>query len=149
MSHACTPILVGVAFLVLGILLLSKRAKFPFLTMDYNPWSSKNLIDRNRLKKFMQVVIDVKYMHTNFSGRGLSGFGDIAISKTAKYPFLSMDYSPWSSKNLIDWNRLKKFMQVGIDVKCMHTNFSGRAFPGFGDIASFKNGQISLSEHGL
>ena len=68
MSHACTPILVGVAFLVSGILLLSKRAKFPFLTMDYNPWSSKNLIDRNQLKKFMQVVIDVKYMHTNLVG---------------------------------------------------------------------------------
>ena len=44
--------------------------------MDYSPWSSKNLIDRNRLKKFMQVGIDVKCMHTNFGGRGLSGFGD-------------------------------------------------------------------------
>ena len=149
MSYACTPIWVGVAFLVSGLLLLSKRAKFPFLTMDYNPWSSKNLIDQNQLKKFMQVVIDVKYMHTNFSGRGLSSFRDIAISKTAKYPFLSMDYSPWSSKNLIDRNRLKKLMQVGIDVKCMHTNFSGCALPSFGDIANFKNGQISLSEHGL
>ena len=73
----------------------------------------------------------------------------LLLSKTAKFPFLSMDYSPWSSKNLIDWNRLKKFMQVGIDVKCMHTNFSGRALPSFGDIATFKNGQISLSEHGL
>ena len=92
MSHACTPILVGVAFLVSEILLLSKMAKFPFLSMDYSPWSSKNLIDRN-------------------------------------------------------W--LKKFMQVGTDVKCMHTNFSGRACPGFGDIATFKNGQISLSDHGL
>ena len=92
MSSACTPILVGVHFPVLEILLLSK---------------------------------------------------------TAKFPFLSMDYSPWSSKNLIDWNRLKKFMQVGIDVKCMHTNFSGHALPSFGDIATFKNGQISLSEHGL
>ena len=88
-------------------------------------------------------------MHINFGGRDLSGFGDIAISKTAKFPFLSMDYSPWSSKNLIDRNRLKKFMQVGTDVKCMHTNFSGRAFPGFGDITTFKNGQISLSDHGL
>ena len=95
----------------------------------------------------MQVVIDVKYMHTNFGGCGLSG--DIAISKTAKFFFLSMDYSPWSSKNLIDRNRFKKFMQVGIDVKCMPTNFSGRALPGFGDIATFKNGQFSLSEHGL
>ena len=44
--------------------------------MDYSPWSSKNSIDRNRLKKFMQVEIDVKCMHTDFGGRGLSGFGD-------------------------------------------------------------------------
>ena len=51
-------------------------AKFPFQPMDYSPWSSKILIDRNRLKKFMQVGIDVKCMHTNFGGRGLSGFGD-------------------------------------------------------------------------
>ena len=57
----------------------------------------------------MQVVIDVKYMHTNFGGHGFFGFGDIAISKTAKFPFLSMDYSPWSSKNLIDRNWLTYF----------------------------------------
>ena len=88
MSHACTPILMGVVFLVSEILLLSKTAKFPFLSMDYSPWSSKNLIDRNRLKKFMQVVVDVKYMHTNFGGRDFPGFGDIAISKTAKFHFL-------------------------------------------------------------
>ena len=78
MSSACTPILVGVTFLVLEILLLLKMAKIPFLTMDYSPWSSKNLIDRNRLKKLMQVGIDVKYMHTNFGGHDLPGFGDIA-----------------------------------------------------------------------
>ena len=58
MSNACTPILVGVTSPVSKILVLSKTAKFPFLTMDYSPWSSKNLIDRNRLKKFMQVGID-------------------------------------------------------------------------------------------
>ena len=40
-------------------------------------------------------------------------------------------------------------MQVGIDVKFMHTNFGGRGLSGFGDIATFKNGQISLSGHGL
>ena len=91
--------------------------------MDYSPWSSKNLIDRNRLKKFMQVGTDVKYMHTNFGGHDVSGFGDIAISKTAKFPFLSMDYSPWSSKNVINQNRLKKFMQVGTDVKCIYSQF--------------------------
>ena len=27
----------------------------------------------------------------------------------------------------------KKFMQVGIDVKCMHTDFGGRGLSGFGD----------------
>ena len=44
-----------------------------------------------------------------------------------------MDYSPWSSENLIDQNQLKKFMHVGIDVKCMHTDFGGRGLFGFGD----------------
>ena len=70
-------------------------------------------------------------------------------SKTANFSFLTMDYSPWSSKNLIDRNRLKKFMQVGIDVKCMCTNFGGRDPSGFGDTATLKNGQFSLSDHGL
>ena len=59
MCNACTPILVGVTSSVSEILVLSKTAKFPFLTMDYSPWSSKNLIEWNRLKKFMQVGIDV------------------------------------------------------------------------------------------
>ena len=68
MSHARIPILVGAAFLVSEILLLSKTAKFSFPTMGYNPWSSKNSINRNRLKKFMQVEVDVTCMHTNFGG---------------------------------------------------------------------------------
>ena len=46
------------------------------IKLAYYPWSSKNLIDRNRLKKFMQVEIDVKFMYTDFGGRGLSGFGN-------------------------------------------------------------------------
>ena len=92
MQHACTPILVGVVSPLLEILLLSKMAKFSFPTMDY---------------------------------------------------------SPWSSKNLIDWNWLKKFMQVGVDVTCMYTDFGGRGLSTFGDIATFKNGQIFLSDHGL
>ena len=74
MSNACTPILMGVALLVSEILLLSKTAKFPLLTMDYSPWSSKNLIDSNWPKKFIQVGVDVKCMHTNFDGRSSSGF---------------------------------------------------------------------------
>ena len=60
-----------------------------------------------------------------------------------------MDYSPWSSKNLIDRNQPKKFMQVLNDELCMCTNYGGRDLSSFGDIATFKNGQISLSDHGL
>ena len=90
MSNACTPILVDMASLVLEILLLSKMANFPFLTMDL-----------------------------------------------------------WLSKNSIDQNLPKNFMQVGVDVKCMHTNFGVCNFFGFGDIATFENGQFSRSDHGL
>ena len=97
----------------------------------------------------MQVDIDVTCMHTNFGGGGFFCFGDIATLKTPKFPFPTMDYSPWSSKNLINRNQLKKFMQVGVDVTCMYTNFGGRGFFFFGDIATLKNGQIFLSDHGL
>ena len=134
MSSACTPILVGVASPVSEI------------KLAYGPLKWKNLIDRNQLKKFMQVGIDITCMHTNFVGRGFSGFGDKIslwsikvkkfnqsesaqkiyasrgqchvhvhqfwwawslrfrrygyLSKTAKFPFRGLDYSPSSSKNL-------------------------------------------------
>ena len=134
----------GVVSLVSEILVPSKTAKFPFRPMDYSPWSSKNLIDRNRLKKFIKIGIDVTYIHTNFGGV-VSLVSEILVpSKTAKFPFRPMDYSPWSSKNLIDRNRLKKFIKIGIDVTYIHTNFGGRDLFGFGDIGTFKNGQISL-----
>ena len=63
-------------------------------------------MDRNLLKKFMQVGIDVKCMHTNFSGCDLYGFGDTATFKNDQIS------RPWSSKNSINQNRLKKFMQL-------------------------------------
>ena len=110
----------------------------------------KILIDRNWLKKFIQVCIDVTCMRTPILVGMVTLVSEILLpSKTAKFPFLTMDYSPWSSKNLIDWNRLKKIIQVGIDVTCMRTNFGGRSYSGFGDTATLKNGQISLSDHGL
>ena len=84
MSNACTPILMGVALPVSEILLLSKTAKFPLLTMDYSPWSSKNLIDSNWPKKFIQVGVNIKCMHANFDGRGSSSFGDIATFKNSQ-----------------------------------------------------------------
>ena len=69
--------------------------------------------------------------------------------KTAKISLLTIDYSLWGSKNLIDRNWLKKFMQVWIDVTYLCTDFSGCGLSGFGDTATLKNGQISLSDHGL
>ena len=85
MSNACTPILVGVAFPISEILLLSKTVNFPFLTMEYSPWSSKNLIDWNQLKKFMQVGVNVTYMYTNFGGCSFSNFRDIATFKKGQF----------------------------------------------------------------
>ena len=106
-----------------------------------SPWSSKILIDWNQLKKFMQIEIDVKCMHTNFGGRDLFGFEDIDcyLQKWPNFPFRpwTVHDGPWSSKILIDWNQLKKVMQVGNDVKCIHTNFGGWNFSGFGGIATF------------
>ena len=84
MSYAFAPILVRVTSPVSEILLLSKTAKFPFSTMDYSPWSSKFLIDRNWPKKFMQVWIDELCICTNFGARDLSGFGDIATLKNSQ-----------------------------------------------------------------
>ena len=105
MSYAGAPILVGMTSPVSEILLLSKMVKFPFPTMDYSPWSSKNLIDRNRLKKFMQVGMDVTCKHTNFGVRDLSGFGDIATfcfpSKTAKFPFRPMGIKKFNRLKLV------------------------------------------------
>ena len=95
----------------------------------------------------MQVGVDVTYIHTNFGGCDLSTFGDIVTFKNGQFSLLT--YSPWSSKNLINRNWLKKIMQVVVDVTYMHTNFGGCDFSGFGDTATFKNGQFSLSTHGL
>ena len=91
MPHACTPILMGVASPVSEIKYLSKMTKFPFRGMNYSPWSSKNLINRNRLKKFMQLGIDVTCMHTSFGGRDPSGFGDKIPFKNDQISLLGMD----------------------------------------------------------
>ena len=63
----------------------------PFMVDDHE-WSSKNLINRNRLKKFMQVGVNVTCMYISFGGRGLSGFGDMAtFQKRPNFPF-----GPWT-----------------------------------------------------
>ena len=74
MSSSCTPVLVGVVSPVSEIWLPFKNGQISL--SGHGLWSSKNLIDRDRLKKFMQVGIDVTCMYTNFGGRGHFGFGD-------------------------------------------------------------------------
>ena len=89
MSSACTPVLVSVVFSVSEIWLPFKNGKISLSGHElYSPWSSKNLINRNQLKKFMQVGIGVKCMHTSFGGRGFFGFGDMAtFQKWPNFPF--------------------------------------------------------------
>ena len=97
----------------------------------------------------MLVGVDVKCMDTNFGGRDFSYFGDIATFKNGQ---ISLSDHGLYSMVIKKFNRLElaqKFKLVGVDVKCKHTNFGGRDFSDFGDIATFKNGQISLSDHGL
>ena len=90
----------------------------------------------------MQVGVDVTYIHTNFGGCNLSGFGDIANFKNGHIVH---------GHQKIQLLRIgsKKIMQVGVDVTCINTNFGGCDLSGFGDIATFKNSQFSLSTHGL
>ena len=68
----------------------------------------------------------------------------LLLSKTAKIPFLSMVIKKFNRSE-----SAQKFIQVGIDVACMYNNFGERGLSTFGDIATFKNGQISLSDNGL
>ena len=39
-------------------------------------------------------------------------------------------------------------MQVGVDVKCMHTNFGRRGITSFGDIATFKTAKLPFQTMG-
>ena len=82
----------------------------------------------------MHLWVDVTCMHTSFGGRDSSGFRDMAtFQKQPNFPFGAWTIVHGHGKNFINRNRLKKFMLVGIDVKCMHTNFGGCGFSSFGD----------------
>ena len=88
MSRACTPVLVGVVSLVSEIWLPFKNGQISLLGHGYSPWSWKNSIDRNWLKKFMQVGIDITCMHTSFGGCDPFSFGDMAaFQKRPNFPF--------------------------------------------------------------
>ena len=120
MSCACTPVLVGVVSLVSEILLPFKNSQISLsgnlVIEKFNQSESAQKIHASRGQCHMHVHQFWWAWSLQFQRYGY-------LSKTAKFPFRGMDYSPWSSKNLIDQNRLKKIMQVGIDIKCMHTSF--------------------------
>ena len=82
MSCACTPVLVGVAFSVSEIWLPFKNGQISLLGHGLY------IINQKRLKKLMQVGIDVMCMHTSFGGRGFFSFGDMAtFQKWPNFPF--------------------------------------------------------------
>ena len=88
MSRACTSVFLGVVYSISEIWLPFKNGQISLSGHGLYPWSWKNLINRNRLKKFMQVGIDVKCMHTNFFGHGLFSFGDkISFQVWPNFPF--------------------------------------------------------------
>ena len=83
-------------------------AKISLRTMDYSPWGSKKL---NRLKKFMQVEVDLKRMETKFGGRGFFGFGDIApFCLPSNFPLLSI--SPPPSPSLLPYSLIRLYQRV-------------------------------------
>ena len=75
----------------------------------------KNLINRNRLKKFMHVSIDELCMCTNFGGRDLSSFEDTVTLFLFTFVFVYFCFC------LLFFCRV----DVGVDVTCMHINFHG------------------------
>ena len=75
--------------------------------------------------------------------------GRIDLSGNGCLSFKSMSIEREKQQKPSVQNCYKKFMHVWIDVKCMHTNFGGHGLSGFGDIATLKNDQIFLSDHGL
>ena len=72
----------------------------------------------------MQVEVVVKCMQTNFGGCGLSCFGDFGNfclpSKMAKFPFRTMDYSPWGQEI-----ELAQKIRVVLDKLYLCTKFGG------------------------
>ena len=124
---ACTPILVGVVSSVSEI----KISLWSIKVEKFNRSESAQKIHATRGRCDMHTQQFWWALSLRFWRYGYP-------LKTAKFPFWGMDYSPWSWKDSIDRNRLKKFMQVGIDVKCMHTNFDGCGLSGFGNMATFQ-----------
>ena len=77
---------------------------------------------------------------SQFKGRGVSRLWRIMLAEGSHFgqwlrptqPYIGRLAPPnRGSKNCIHWNQLKKFMQIGVDVECMHTNFGECGFFSF------------------
>ena len=88
-------------------------------------------------------------MYTNVDGHGLSGFGHIATFQNSQISLLDHNIIVHGHQKLNHLELAQKFTHVEIDVTRMYTDFGGHDLSGFGDTATLKNGQISLSDHGL
>ena len=130
----------GCSFSNFGDIATFKNAKFPFPSMVIKKFN------RSESAQKFHASRDSCHMHA-------CQFWWVWLLRFRRYYYFQKRpnflYSPWSSKNLIDRNRLKKFMQVGVNETCMYTNFGGCGFFTFGDITTFINDQISFSGHGL
>ena len=105
MRHACTPILVGVPSLVSEILLPSKTANFIV--------HGHKKFNRSESAQKIHASINSCQMHAHqFWWACPLWFRRYCyLQKRPIFPFRPWTI-PWSSKNSIDRNRLKKFMQV-------------------------------------
>ena len=95
MSKACTAILAGGSIPVSELLLLSKTAKFPFLTMAIVHGSQKIESIGISSKNSCNYKLMSKACTPILVGKSIPVSEIMLLSKTAKFPFLTMDYSPW------------------------------------------------------
>ena len=94
------------------------------MIMDYSPWVEREIWP------FLK-------------GSNISETGEVTPTKIGVYVYSMV------TKKFNCLESAQKIMQVGVDVTCINTNFGGCDLSGFGDIATFKNGQFSLSTHVL
>ena len=155
MSQACTPILVDGASPVSEILVPSKTANFPFLTMDYSPWFIKKF---NWLESAQKIPASKdwchKHTHQFWWAVPLRFRRYYYLQKWPIFPLWPcMDYIyTWTivhGHQKINWSESAQKIQVSRDWCLIHVHhFGGLDFFCFGDTGTFKNGQFSLSDHG-
>ena len=107
MWNVCKPIFVGMASRFWRFCsFLFKTAKFFLQTMDpiYNPWGSKIRIGSKNLCKKRLMWNACKPILVGVA----SPVSEILLLFCLPSKRPNLPFRPWSSKNLIDWNWLKK-----------------------------------------